>query len=515
MICVVQILMNPRGDTFSGEMRNSQNSRFGKNGKPWRIPAAILLWASGTMMGNTQASAPYSLSVSYDSPSILSDRSLGPLFSREGKWTQNNLDIGPIWVSTEDPASENSEQNILYPFITRNRYGDETRVQVLQFLSWTKTAQDTEKPESPAEPKGVTLFPFFFYKQPSSTTDGYWAFVPIYGELDNRLFKKHIEFVLFPLYARTEKKDYETWNVLYPIFHLRRGDGVQGWGILPLFGLESKDARVITNSWNDPEAVDGYHNGFFLWPFISWVTMENPDRRYLTDVAVLPAFRVLRSDDRDSTTLLWPFLNWTEDRGEKYKELGFPWPLVVFARGEGKTLNRILPFFSIGEKGSLHSKSILWPLYRQNITDASTLYRRRDQILFFLYSDLRLRNKESGEESHRQSMWPLWHTSTDTQGTRDFKTLALLEPIFPLDEELQRAWSPLWTLYQSKAKADRSEKEWSTFLNLAHGQKSPTRKSWKFAYGMMSHESTTEEKVYKVFSFPVWRQSQRSQSTDM
>lgn len=445
------------------------------------------------------------------------ERTLAPLYESGEVADITYLDVAPFWVSTEHQSADAGEQNILYPLITRNRFGNESRLQILQFISFTTTDQDPSKPESPDTPKGLTLFPVFFSKQASSTTDGYWALVPFYGELDNRLFKKHIKFVMFPLYAETEKKDFKTWNYLYPVFHVRRGESLHGWGVWPLAGSETRDVREIINSWNDPEVVDGYSKGFAAWPFISWESRQNEEGTFHRDVAVLPVARVLRSEDRDSTTVMWPLLTYTDDRKQEYRELGFPWPFIVFARGEGKTLNRVWPFYSYGEKGSVSSGFLLWPFFLRRTTDADPLFRQRDRILFFLYSDTRTRNSDTGEESRRQAFWPLFRSYRDAQGYREFQTLALLEPLFQVDEELRRTYGPLWTLYKSRTSEDESRRQWSTFLNLAHGEKAPEEKSWKFAYGLLSHRSTPEKKVWKFLSLPVWKKStpQESGNGDM
>jgi hypothetical protein len=446
-------------------------------------------------------------------PPPLEHLHLGPLFQAGQAGNVKFFDLAPFWVSTHDMGADATEQNILYPLFTRNRFGEHSRSQLLQFLNMTETANDPEKPESPEDPKGVTLFPVFFYKQPTNTTDGYWALVPIYGNLENRLFKKQIHFVLFPIYAHTEKKDFQTWNFLYPVFHVRRGDQLRGWGIWPLAGYESRDQRQVINSWEEVEEVDGYHKGFALWPFIFWSGREDESGPFERDVAVLPLFRALRSEDRDSTTIGWPFFTYTEDRKEEYRELGAPWPLIVFARGEGKTMNRVWPFYSNGTKGSARSSFVMWPFFIRRETDSNPLYRRRDRILYFLYSDTVVRNTGTGDETRRRAMWPLFRSYRDQQGVREFSTLALLEPFFQVDEELRRTWGPLWTLYRSRSDEDGSHRKWSTFLNLLHGRKNSDESSWKFGYGLMSRRTTEDQDVWKFLSIPVWKKD-KSDSTD-
>ncbi len=87
---------------------------------------------------------------------------------------------------------------------------------------------------------------------------------------------------------------------------------------------------------------------FALWPLFfndrSGIGTPNPEWQQTS----IPAYSVLRSPQRDSTTILWPFFNYVDDREKKYREWDAPWPLIVFARGEGKTTTRIWPFLQPG-----------------------------------------------------------------------------------------------------------------------------------------------------------------------
>lgn len=422
-------------------------------------------------------------------------------------------DFAPFWVQSENLEAEIFETNILYPLYTKNQFGEESRTQILQLLSWTTTGATQNDDDNS---KGFTLFPIYFSRDPSSTTSGYKAFVPIYGTLENRLFKDRIEFVLFPAYAKTLKKDYQTWNFAYPFFHRRKGENVSGWGAWPILGRESKQPHETMNSWNEKVPVNGYEKGFFLWPFGFWETKKDLETDYSEEFAFLPFYRSLRSAERDSTSILWPFFTFTDDSKESYKELGIPWPFIVFARGEGKQLNRIWPFYSYGKKGVVQSGFLLWPLLHRKVVDASPFFRQRDRFLFFLYSDTKILNQESGEEDRRKAFWPLYQTRQKSNGLSEFSTLALLEPLFPNDEEFARTWSPLWTIYKSKSNAPEGEREWNVFLNLAHGKKSKTKKSWKFGYGLISHDKdlTQETKTWKVFGIPVFKKKLVSQADE-
>ena len=84
---------------------------------------------------------------------------------------------------------------------------------------------------------------------------------------------------------------------------------------------------------------------------------------------------------------LWPFFNYVDDRGKKYREWDAPWPLIVFARGEGKNTTRVWPFFSHARAPTVESGFYLWPIYKYNRMHSAPLDRQRTRICFFLYSD--------------------------------------------------------------------------------------------------------------------------------
>ena len=104
-------------------------------------------------------------------------------------------------------------------------------------------------------------------------------------------------------------------------------------------------------------------NYFALWPIHFWqnngIGTDNPEK-FRAD---LPLYSYTRSPNFDSTTVLWPFFTWIDEREKKYREWQAPWPFVIFARGDGKTTSRVWPLFSRSQNKTLENDSYLWPLY--------------------------------------------------------------------------------------------------------------------------------------------------------
>src|SRR5262249_48789417 len=140
-------------------------------------------------------------------------------------------------------------------------YGDQFRWQFFQVLSFSGGPTQSEP-----ERNRFTLFPLYFQLRSSDPSQNYTAVVPFYGTIRHHLFRDEINFVMFPLYAQTKKKDVVTDNYLYPFFHLRHGPGLEGWQLWPFVGREHKDVTTKTNGFNDVQTVPGHDSFFMLWP---------------------------------------------------------------------------------------------------------------------------------------------------------------------------------------------------------------------------------------------------------
>ena len=185
----------------------------------------------------------------------------GPFFYDQRKNSEKTWAVPPLLSYDADPATESKEFDLLYPVLTYERYGMEYRWQLGQLLSFSG-GQDPD--DSTA--KRFTLFPVYFQQRSSNPDENYTALFPLYGRLQNRLFRDEIFFVLFPIYGESRKRDVVTDNYLYPFFHLRHGEGLQGWQFWPLIGSEHKDVTTKTNGFGETEINGGHDKFFALWP---------------------------------------------------------------------------------------------------------------------------------------------------------------------------------------------------------------------------------------------------------
>ena len=423
---------------------------------------------------------------------------LGPLFYLQERDTERTWALPPLFSDTKDPATERHEYDFAYPVLTYRRYGTEWRWQFFQVFSFAGGLHEDEK-----DARRFTLFPLYFQQRSLIPEDNYTAVVPFYGHLKNRLFRDDIFFVMFPLYSETRKADIVTDNYVYPFYSVRHGDGLNGWKLWPFVGHEHKDVTTRTNGFGDVQAVAGHDSRFILWPIyleqLGGVGTDNPEK----SVAVLPVYSTVRSPNRDVTTVIWPFFSHITDREKKYSEWQLPWPLIVFAKGEGKTTQRVWPFFSQAHNQNVESDWYLWPVYKFNRVHSEALDRSRMRILFFLYSDTIQKNTETGAYQRRRDFWPLYTHRHDYNGNTYFQIFAPLEPILPTSKSVDRNYSPVWSVWRSEHNPGTGATSQSFLWNLYRRQTTSDSKKCSLLFGLFQYQSGTEGKRVRLFYIPV------------
>jgi hypothetical protein len=454
----------------------------------------------------------------------------GPLFYNQETDFENIFAFPPLFSHSTIPATDSEEYDFLYPLLTYDRYGREYRWQLGQLFSIAGGQNQDEVTK-----RRFTLFPFYFQQRSAESNQNYTALFPIYGHLQNRIFRSEMDFVLWPLYIKTVKRpsvsplpddpftklgsrflssrrgDVTTYNYGYPFFHLRYGDGLQGWQLWPLAGHEHKEVTHKTNDWGDVEMTPGYDRRFTLWPFYFKqerdIGTDNPEQV----LGVLPFYQSLRSPRRDCVSYV-PVLGVTitDDRARKYHEVDAPWPLIVFARGEGKTANRVWPFFSQVHSAQLESDFYLWPLYKFNGIHGGALKRGRTRILFFLYQHTRDESTETGRFKTRTDCWPLFLHRRDLNGNTRLQVLAPLETFLPTSKSIERNYSPVWSVWRAEHNPKTGEGSQSLLWNLYRRETSPTVKKGSLLFGLFQYESSAESLRWRLFYLPLTKTQKSS-----
>jgi hypothetical protein len=431
---------------------------------------------------------------------------LGPLFNFQEMESQRQWAVPPLFSYTRDDATEASEFDLLYPLVTYDRYGAEYRFQLLQLLSFTGGQS-----QAATNAHRTTLFPIYFHQRSDDPAKNYTAFFPIYGRIQDRFLRDDVRFAMWPLYLQSRKRDVVTDNYLYPIVHLRHGNHLEGWQVWPLIGHERKDATTRTNHWGDTEVVGGHEKFFGPWPIFFNQKTGIGTTNEQWQQAFLPLYSFSKSPMRDSSTAPWPLgFTYTDDRGKKYREWGAPWPLIVFARGEGKTVNRVWPLFGRGYNRTLESTFYLWPVYKYNRLHSEPLDRERTRILFFLYSDVSEKNTETGAARKRRDCWPFFTWHQDFDGKERLQLLAPLEPIVPNNKNVERNYSPLWSIWRAEQNPKTGAASQSFLWNLYRRETTPETKKCSLLFGLFRYQSTPDAKRWHLFYVPIGRRNPSS-----
>ncbi len=429
---------------------------------------------------------------------------VGPFYYEQKRDTEEIRAFPPLFSSAADVTVESREFDFLYPALTYVSYGNEYRWQFFQLLAFAggKNPQDSTG-------KRFTVYPLYFRQSSTDSNENYTALAPFYGHLKNRLYRDDIFFVMFPFYSETRKNDVVTDNYLYPFFHLRHGDGLSGWQFWPLVGEEHKDVTAATNGFGDVATVGGHDKFFALWPFYfdntTGIGTDAPEK----SIGVLPFYLQSRSPLRDSTSALWPFFTWIDERGKKYREWQGPWPFVIFTRGEGKTTSRVWPLFSQSHNNEKESDSYLWPLYQFHWLHSDPLDQRRTRVMFYLYEDSVEKNTQTGVEKRRVDMWPFFTWHRDVNGNSRLQIFAPVEPALPENRGIERNWSPLWSLWRAEDNPKTGASSRSLIWNLYRRDTTPASKKCSLLFGLFQYQSDANGKKMRVFFIPVLHSSQQ------
>ena len=443
----------------------------------------------------------------------------GPLYYSQQTEDENTFAFPPFFSHVRNPSVEYTNYDILYPLLTRMQYGQEWRWQFFQLISFSGGHEPTD-----ADKTRHTFFPIYFYQRSATDTNlNYTAVFPFYGTVKNRLSRDQIFAVMFPIYSETRKKDVVTDNYLYPFGAIRNGDGMHGWKIWPLAGHEAKIPTLHTNGFGDVETIAGYDRYFYLWPLcivqnnrigtntaeqISITRTKGLAGPKTADVpekfrASIPLFVYSRSPELDLTTVIWPFFTWIDDHQKKYREWQMPWPIIIFARGEGKTTSRVFPIFGQSHNAIKESDFYLWPLYTYRRTHSDPLDLRRTRVVFYLYENTIEKNTQTGTSKRRVDMWPFFTWHRELNGNERLQILAPLEPVLPENTAIERNWSPLWSLWRTESNPKTGAASQSLFWNLYRHQTAPTQKKVSLLFGLFQYQCDREVKRTKLFFLTV------------
>ncbi|KAF0215014.1 MAG: hypothetical protein FD174_4254 [Geobacteraceae bacterium] len=402
---------------------------------------------------------------------------LGPLFKIQQWGNDRDIAIRPLFYERANTRNETASTDYLYPVASTETTPDVTTVQVLKLFQNNNYRKD----EGEKQEKSTMLFPFYISGK-SEKYGRYTSVFPFYGDIYERFWRDEYHYVLFPLYGRTVKKGTTTRNYLYPFFSTTTGEKESGFQFWPLYGEAAKEGV--------------YSRRFVLWPFYlqenSGLDTDNPtEKRYF-----FPFYAATDSPQRSSRYYVWPFFGHSSDTVTKEEVRDYFWPFLWTARGERRTVDSYLPFYSREEGKERIKRWYLWPLYKHEELNSLVLRQESDRILYFLYSNSRESWPQDDKEKRRTAFWPLFVYNRDTRGVSSLTMPAPVEPVFNKDG-VERSWAPLWRLYHQRWN-DRGDSAASFLWNLYWHEVRGDDFAYEF-FPLLSYRSEKSAADFKFF----------------
>ena len=334
--------------------------------------------------------------------------------------------VRPLVIRDQKPGDD-FVMRFLTPFGRAEHNGDDFGWYLLPITLYNSTAHAN----GPSEYTLITL-PGIYW---SRTADGriLRAWFPFGGVFERFLSFDRLEFVLFPLWARSQRAGRTTNHVLWPFFSRTTGAGGTSWRVWPLVGNDIYEGR--------------HERWFALWPVFQWdrERLWAPPERQETRWTVFPLYGETRYGHYSSHTLLWPFFGWASNPDTDFWAWDGPWPLVRFERDPQNDVSRtrLWPLYSNYHGDGLDSTWVLFPIVNLRHEEYETAQKDAFHVLPFWQAWQRHDDK-AGPSSWRR-LWPLYMVD-QPEPERRRVSFPSLSPLWRT-QEIEDMYAWIWELF--------------------------------------------------------------------
>ncbi len=382
-------------------------------------------------------------------------RALGPFFERATQDDGQTLTaVRPLYSRYEHPELEQIRSEYLWPLAHSKRFRNEHSGRILP-AQWTRF--DTTDPLSRYR---FWLLPIYFQGR-DMHGENYAALFPIGGRIHEFMSRDKIEFMLFPLYMRTELNEVPSYSYMWPIVSHTRGRGIYRFRVFPFYGQNRHRDR--------------YNKKFVMWPF--WTSGEYfyPGSKG-SGFILFPFYGQIKLDNERSWMVLPPFFRVT--RGDRVNKVLAPWP--IFQRRTGEIRQTYLfPLWGQKTMRGGHSRFFVWPILQELRVDHGDEVMHRFLLLPVYYSETKRERSLAPDPSapvprgeltaNYQKIWPLVSYWRDEDETR-FRML----DVWPLKHtpSIERNYAPFWTLISNVRRGVSSDTEvvWGMYRRQRRGE---------------------------------------------
>lgn len=384
-------------------------------------------------------------------------RALGPIFERaEAADGQRLTAVRPAYSRYVNPGLEQARSDYVWPVGYSKAFRDERSGRVL-LAYWTRF--DINDPQSRYR---FWIIPVYFQGR-DVHGQNYAAVFPLGGRIHEFLGRDEIEFLAFPLYAKTTLKEVDSYSFLWPLIGHTDGRGIYRFRVFPFYAQNRHRDR--------------YNKKSVMWPI--WTSAEYfyPGSSG-SGFILFPFYGQLRLDDQRSWMVLPPFFRVSQ--GDRVNFVLAPWPL--FQRRTGEVQQTWLwPFWGRKSMRGVQSGFFLWPIVTYSRIDRGDMIYSQRFVLPFYYSD-QMRRRLPDEPimdldapvprgtlvNNYQKLWPLISYRREGDESR-FRMLDLS----PLKDSapIERNYAPLWTLFEKVRVGGKSDTEllWGLYRRQRRG----------------------------------------------
>lgn len=446
--------------------------------------------------------------------SFESDRHLAPLYtriSRAGGGNQTEALGGAVLVEQAHLGGPDSawglrplfihdrlpggvaQTDFLYPLGTIRRKPDELTWQLLPLARYSRVAEAEGERWS-----FLTLLGFYFAGFPDGRRVRAWF--PVAGIVEGYLTFERLEWVLFPLYARSVRQGRATYHFLWPVFAYGRDERSASWRVWPLIG----------RTWREGSSDRRY----LLWPVfqLQRSNLKAREELHRFDAMVFPLYGYTRQGAFRSHGILWPFFGYSYDSDSGFWAWDGPWPLVRVSRpgsGDGPYRTRFWPFLGHYRGDDLDHRYVGWPVYSRRKEEYPDGTKRAYNAVPIWQWSRREFEDPARKRERWTKLWPFYR-SFDA-GEHGRKAYLSLDPLWNLPT-FDRHYAWLWEAYSREWAPDVvHERSW---LGLWRRERGPDERRTYIA-GLWSsrHYSREGRPVVErslAFGLIRWRSSSGS-----
>ena len=338
--------------------------------------------------------------------------------------------VRPLFLHDRLPGSV-ARTDFLYPLGTVRRAPDEFVWQLLPIARYSREIG----------PEGtrwsfISLLGLYFAGFPDGRRVRAWF--PVAGIVEGNLTFERLEWVLFPLYARSVRQGRATYHFLWPIFAYGRDETSGSWRFWPLVG----------HKWRE----NSYDQRYVLWPIFQLQRSNLKAREEFQrfDAFVFPLYGYTSQGTFRSHSFLWPFFGYSSDSASGFWAWDGPWPLVRIARpGERGTdeggfyRTRFWPFYSYYEGDGLELTYVGWPVFSKRHETYPDGTKRAFNALPFWQGSNRYFD-DGRKPAYWRKLWPLYRRYD--AGEQGRTAVISLDPFWNLPT-FDRHYAWLWEAY--------------------------------------------------------------------